>query len=286
MITASLVQMDVTTLDPTRNLRKVHDHIAAEARHGAQLILFPELVNTGYVEPMVPGGPMTIPAADYAGALYHACAAPDGPEIAALAEAAQQHDTHIVIGMGMRDSIRAGVMRNCSLLIGPSGVLGCYAKIHQWQNEKLYFTGGDQIHTHALGETRLGMQICYDIRFPEITRIMAMQGAGIVTSVWASFGAEDTPVADEALFLHRAYTRATENGVFFLSCNRCGSHGGQRFFGRSCALAPDGAVLGALDHDGEDVLRVEVDLAQIARYRGFTGIWADRAPQIYAKYFP
>ncbi|QFQ88528.1 carbon-nitrogen hydrolase family protein [Paracoccus kondratievae] len=286
MITASLVQMDVTTLDPTRNLRKVHDHIAAEAGHGAQLILFPELVNTGYVEPMVPGGPMTIPAADYAGALYHACAAPDGPEIAALAEAAQQHDTHIVIGMGMRDPIRAGVMRNCSLLIGPSGVLGCYAKIHQWQNEKLYFTGGDQIHTHAFGETRLGMQICYDIRFPEITRIMAMQGAGIVTSVWASFGAEDTPVADEALFLHRAYTRATENGVFFLSCNRCGSHGGQRFFGRSCALAPDGAVLGALDHDGEDVLRVEVDLAQIARYRGFTGIWADRAPHIYAKYFP
>ncbi|WP_199260580.1 carbon-nitrogen hydrolase family protein [Paracoccus binzhouensis] len=284
MIAASLVQMDVTPLDPSANLRRIHDHIVAEAAAGTKLILFPELANLGYVEPLVPGGPMTQPPADYAFALWRACAAPDGPEIAALAEAAQRHGVHIVIGLGMRDPLRDGVMRNASLLIGPGGVLGSYVKLHQWQNEKLYFTRGDRIDTFPFGDTRLGMQICYDIRFPEITRILAMQGAGIVTSVWASFGGQDMPVSDEALFIHRAYTRATENGIFFLSCNRSGSHGGQRFFGRSCALAPDGTVLGALDHDGEDVLRVEIDLSQIARYRGFTGIWTDRAPEIYAKY--
>ncbi|QRZ12847.1 carbon-nitrogen hydrolase family protein [Paracoccus methylovorus] len=284
MIAASLVQMDVAPLDPVGNLRRIHQHIATEAASGAQLILFPELANTGYVEPLVPGGPMTRPAADYALALWQACAAPDGPEIAALSEAAQHHGVHIVIGLGMRDPLRDGVMRNTSLLIEPGGVLGSYVKLHQWQNEKLYFTRGDRIDCFPFGDTRLGMQICYDIRFPEITRIMAMQGAGIVTSVWASFGGQDVPVADEGLFIHRAYTRATENGVFFLSCNRSGSHGGQRFFGRSCALAPDGTVLGALDHDGEDVLRVGIDLSLIARYRGFTGIWADRASEIYAKY--
>ncbi len=110
-----------------------------------------------------------------------------------------------------------------------------------------------------------------------------MKGAQVVTSVWASFGRDGVPPADEGLFIHRAYTRAAENGIFFLSCNRVGVQGDFRFFGRSCAAAPDGTILGALDHDREDVLRVDIDLARIAAYRGFTGIWADRAPHVYAK---
>ena len=104
---------------------------------------------------------------------------------------AARHRVHLVIGLGLRDPLRVGVMHNASLLIGPDGVLGSYTKVHQWQNEKLFFTGGDRIETFPVFGTRLGMQICYDIRFPEITRILALQGASIVTSVWASFGAEN-----------------------------------------------------------------------------------------------
>lgn len=284
MISASLVQLDVQSLAPAENFRRIHDFVTGEAAKGAQLILFPELANTGYVEPLVPGGAIVSDVPHFGAALYEACAAPDGEEIKALVALAAKHRVHLVIGLGLRDSLRAGVMRNASLLIGPEGVIGDYTKVHQWQNEKLFFSGGDSIDTYPVFGTRLGMQVCYDIRFPEITRILALQGASIVTSVWASFGAETAPVTDEALFIHRAYTRATENGVFFLSCNRSGSRGGQRFFGRSCAVAPDGRVLGALDHDREDVLRVEIDLAEVARYRSFTGIWADRAPSLYAKY--
>lgn len=284
MIAASLVQFDAEPLAPARNLARIHAHIRAEAGQGAGLILFPELSNTGYVEPLVPGGPMVSDVPHYGAALWNACAAPDGEEIAALAALAGGLGVHVVIGLGLRDGLRAGVMRNASLLIGPGGVTGTYVKVHQWQNEKLWFTKGDRIETFAALGTRIGMQICYDIRFPEITRILALQGAGIVTSVWASFGAEDAPVADPALFIHRAYTRAVENGVFFLSCNRAGVHGGQRFFGRSCAVGPDGTVLGALDHDGEGVLRVGLDLSAITRYRAATGIWTDRDPMLYARY--
>jgi omega-amidase len=284
MINASLVQFDAEPLAPEHNLRRICDFIDAEAASGARLILFPELANTGYVEPLVPGGPMTSRVSHYGEALYQACADPDGPEIAALAERAARHDVYLVVGLGLRDRELVGVMRNASLLIGPEGVVGDYMKIHQWQNEKLYFTRGDRINVFAALDGRIGMQICYDIRFPEITRILASQGAGIITSIWASFGAASQPVADEGLFIHRAYTRAVENGVFFLSCNRSGLHGDQRFFGRSCAIAPDGRVLGNLPHDREDVLRVTIDLADVSRYRSFTGIWADRAPELYAKY--
>jgi predicted amidohydrolase len=284
VITASLVQLDVTPLSPAENFRRIRDFVIEEARRGANLILFPELSNTGYVEPLVPGGSMVSNVPHYGESLWRACAEPDGEEIAALAELAARLRVHLVVGLGLRDPLRAGVMRNVSILVGPEGVVGHYTKVHQWQNEKLYFTKGDRIDTFAALGTRLGMQICYDIRFPEITRILALQGAGIVTSVWASFGAEEAPVTDGALFIHRAYTRAIENGVFFLSCNRSGRHGGQRFFGRSCAIAPDGTVLGALDHGHEDVLRVEIDLEAITRYRSFTGIWADRDPALYDKY--
>lgn len=284
MIAASLVQLDVAPLAPEENLRRIGEFIAAEAGRGAQLILFPELSNTGYVEPLVPGGPIVSTAPHYGEALWRACADPRGEEVAALANLAARHGVHLVVGLGLRDPLRRGVMHNASLFIGPDGVVGEYVKIHQWQNEKLYFTGGDRIETFPLFGTRLGMQICYDSRFPELTRILSLQGAGIVSSIWASFGAEDAPVADEGLFIHRAYTRSTENGVFFLSCNRSGTHGGQRFFGRSCATAPDGAVIGALDHDREDVLRVEIDLSLIERYRSFVGIWADRVPSLYARY--
>ena len=284
MISASLVQLDIRALAPAENFRRIHEFVAAEVARGAELILFPELANTGYVEPLVPGGSIVSDVPHFGEALYGACAEPDGEEVRALVALAARHRVHLVIGLGLRDPLRAGVMHNASLLIGPDGVLGSYTKVHQWQNEKLFFTGGDRIETFPVFGTRLGMQICYDIRFPEITRILALQGASIVTSVWASFGAEDAPVSDEALFIHRAYTRATENGVFFLSCNRSGTRGGQRFFGRSCAVGPDGTLLGALDHDREDVLRVNIDLAEIARYRSFTGIWADRVPALYAKY--
>lgn len=284
MIHASLVQFDAKPLCPAENFARMHAIIADEAARGAALILFPELSNTGYVEPLVPGGPIVSQVPHYGEALCSACADPDGEEIAALVALAARTGVHLVLGLGLRDPLRAGVIYNASVLITPEGVAGQYVKTHQWQNEKLYFTPGDRLPVFPALGTRLGMQICYDIRFPEVTRSFAVQGAEVITSVWASFGADGAEVADEGLFVHRAYTRAVENGVFFLSCNRAGVHGDQRFFGRSCALGPDGSVLGALPHDREDVLRVTLDLAEVTRYRSFTGIWADRRAALYAPY--
>ncbi|MGI3163890.1 carbon-nitrogen hydrolase family protein [Pseudooceanicola sp. 200-1SW] len=283
MIAAHLVQFDAAPLDPARNFARMGDVIRAEAAAGADLIVFPELSNTGYVEPLVPGGPFVSAVPHYGEALCAACADPEGEEIATLAALAAELGVTLVAGLGLRDARLAGVIHNASVLITPDGVAGIYIKTHQWQTEKLYFTPGDALPVFPALGTTLGMQICYDIRFPEVTRALAVQGAEVITSVWASFGAEGAPVADEGLFLHRAYTRAVENGLFFLSCNRAGTHGDQRFFGRSCAVAPDGRLLGRLEHDREEVLRVTLDLAEVARYRSFTGIWADRRPDLYAR---
>lgn len=282
MIKASLVQFDVKPLDPAVNFARMQDFVAKEADAGADVIVFPELANTGYVEPLIPGGPFVSEVPNYPQALAEACADPDGEEIATLVELCREKQVTVVAGLGMRDPRMKAVIRNSSLLITPNGVEGCYTKVHQWHNEKLYFTGGTEIDSYPALGTTVGMQICYDSRFPELTRILARKGATIVTSVWASFGPAANPVADEELFVHRAYSRAVENGIFVLSCNRAGVHGDVRFFGRSCAVAPDGRVLGRLTHDREDVLRVEIDLEDVTRYRARVGVWADYAPEIYA----
>lgn len=282
MIRASLMQMDAVPLAPKANFDKMFGLLETEAAMGADLVIFPELANTGYVEPLVPGGPFVTETPDYGAALVAACAEIDGPEIARVAEICRERAVTAILGLGLRDPVNAGVIRNVALLVTPEGVAGHYAKVHRWHNEKLYFTPGRRIEPFATLGTRIGMQICYDIRFPEITRVLALKGATLIASIWASFGPEGAPVTDEDLFVHRCYTRAIENGVFVLSCNRAGRHGTARFFGRSCAVAPDGKLLGRLDHDGEDVLRVEIDLGEVTRYRAATGIWTDRAPEIYA----
>ncbi|MGI3169070.1 carbon-nitrogen hydrolase family protein [Pseudooceanicola sp. C21-150M6] len=285
MISAHLVQFDATPLDPERNFRRMRDYIRNQSARGADLIIFPELSNTGYVEPLYPGGPIHAAVPHYGAALAAACADPGGEDIASLAALATELQVTIIAGLGLRDTRLAGVIYNVSMLFRPDGTTGTYIKTHQWQNEKLYFSPGTELPVFPALGTTLGMQICYDIRFPEVTRALALQGAQIITSVWASFGPDAAPVSDPDLFVHRAYTRAVENGVVFLSCNRAGLQGDQRFFGRSCAMGPDGSMLGRIDHDEETVLEVEIDLATISQYRSATGLWADRRPSLYAPYF-
>lgn len=283
MIRAALVQFESEALNARENFLRMADAIAAEGDE-ADLIVFPELANTGYVEPVATGGHIAADVSDFGLALWDACADLHGEDVEHMISLSARYRTHLVLGLALRDPKLHGVMRNASVLIGPQGLVGVYVKVHQWQNEKLYFTKGDLIKTWAGPGCQVGMQICYDIRFPEITRILALQGAQIITNIWASSGIDGEPVPDEGLFIHRAYTRAVENGVFLLSCNRAGVQAGHRFFGRSCAVAPNGRVIGALNHDREDVLRVEIDLKEIAQYRAFTGIWADRDPALYARY--
>ncbi|WP_035573030.1 carbon-nitrogen hydrolase family protein [Halomonas halocynthiae] len=280
----SLAQLDLEPLAADANGERVLEIATAEARAGAGLIVFPELCNTGYVEPLAPGQGFPSGSAshtDYSRRLHASAAAPDGGLVQALATLAERYRCHLVAGLALRSATRPGVLYNASLLLGPYGLRTCYAKAHLWHNEKLYFTPGRAFPVSDIGIGRLGMQVCYDIRFPEITRCLALGGAELVTNIWASFRHAEEPVEDEGLFRHRAYTRAQENGVFFLSCNRVGRQGDMRFMGRSLVARPDGRILAALDHEKEGVLRTCLDLDEVATYRMSTGILNDRRPKLY-----
>jgi predicted amidohydrolase len=287
IVNASLVQFDAQVLKPLLNLERMRSLAAAQAAAGAQLIVFPELSNTGYVEPLEPGAPFSEEsggADDYAFRLYQAAEPEGGPFTDMLCGVARDHGVHIVAGLALRHPVLSGAMYNASMLVGPQGVSGVYRKIHRWHLEKLYFIPGDTIPVQQTPFGRIGMQVCYDIRFPELTRALMLQGADIVTSVWASFTREDKPLEDDQIFTHRAYTRAIENGVFFLSCNRAGRQGHCRFMGRSLIVAPDGKVLAESRSDQEEVVQAELDLSAVARYRSYVGLLADWRPDVYSRY--
>lgn len=282
-IRIALVQKDVALLDPARNRRELIDIAAAEAGAGARLVLFPELSLTGYVEPLAPGLPLTTGQgfAAFREEFHAAAETIDGPTVTALAGLAETTGCCFVVGMALRDAAMPGRLTNASVLVQPGAPPVAYAKIHLWHCEKHVFDEGGGLVMADTPVGRIGMQVCYDIRFPEVTRRLALGGAEMVSSVWASFRQDGVPVPDAAHFRHRAFTRAQENGVFFLSCNRVGRQGDARFMGHSVVCAPDGQVVAEAPHEDETVLRAEIDLAAVARYRGFVGLFNDRRPSAY-----
>tara|TARA_R100001086_G_C11842569_1_gene259439 strand:- start:1484 stop:2374 length:891 start_codon:yes stop_codon:yes gene_type:complete len=283
-VRVALAQIAIAPLDPDSNRRRVLEIARHEAQSGADLIVFPELSLTGYVEPMGPGQEISTGAsfAEFS-KTFEALSEPlDGPTITSLSEITAKHDTCVVIGMSLRHGAVRGSLGNASVLIGPSGVMAVYDKVHLWQNEKLFFRSGESFPVAETGFGRVGMQVCYDIRFPEATRCLALGGAEIVTNVWASFRPDLVPSDDPAQFRHRAFTRAQENGVFFLSCNRVGQQGSNRFMGHSVICRPSGAVLAEAAHEDEDILRAELDLDEVAAYRSYVNLFDDRKPSAYA----
>ncbi|CAB3801569.1 (R)-stereoselective amidase [Paraburkholderia caffeinitolerans] len=286
-INVSLVQFNPASLQAAENGLRMCEFAQAEAKQGANLIVFPELSNTGYVEPLVAGQPIsdgvggTLHPGEFAQRLQAAAATVDGPLIEQLRGIAERYKTHIVAGLALRDATQRGVLYNSSALIGPDGLFSVYHKIHLWHCEKLYFTPGRRIDVFDTALGKLGMQVCYDIRFPEITRIMSLKGATIVTSVWAAPFPVGKALADGDIFRHRAYTRATENGIFFLSCNRVGVQAGHEFLGRSLVAAPNGDILAAADNTEETVVRAQLDPALVDEYRCIAPVWLDRRPDVY-----
>jgi predicted amidohydrolase len=189
------------------------------AGEGANLIVLPELANTGYT--------FNSRAEAYA----HAETLQDGPSLKAWADFAKEYQVYLAAGFSERDGLK---LYDSAVLFGPEGRLGHYRKAHLWNQEKLWFTPGDlgfPVFETPIG--RIGLLICWDIWFPEVPRLMAAQGADIICSlnnwVWTP-----PPLFDEAGRCMASYltmTAAHVNNVYIAAANRVGSERGGRFRG-------------------------------------------------------
>lgn len=254
----ALIQMDVALGRPTENRARAAD-LVRQAAMDADLVVLPEMWTTGYCLSELSGN-----LADREGK----------PTDAMLADLARECGVFLA---GSRAVERAGRVFNLATVHGPDGkLLAEYAKIHlvPMMEEPLHLSPGDRFAVADVDGVRCGLAICYDLRFPEMFRTLALDGAAVMI----------IPAEWPAVRLHHWRTlmqaRAIENQCFVLGCNRVGSDGKNDFPGHSMVIDPWGNVLAEGDED-ECIIYATIDLAQVAEVRTRVPVFKDRRPDLY-----
>lgn len=190
---------------------------------------------------------------------------------------------HIVAGITEKSG---ELCYNSAVIVGPSGYVGRYRKVHLWGDEALYFTPGDlgfPVFDTPFG--RIGCQICYDCWFPESFRLAALQGAELmcVPTNWVPIPGQDPN--REAMANILVMAAAHSNSLFIVAADRVGTERGQPFIGQSLIVSQTGwPVAGPASSDKEEVLIAEINLAEARRKRNwndFNQVLRDRRTDVY-----
>jgi predicted amidohydrolase len=265
------IQMEPVIGETGRNVARSIELLEQAASRGARLAVLPELCNTGYV----------FQSREEARALAEQI--PEGPSTQAWLDAAARLGIHIVAGITEKDGEN---LYNSAVIVGPSGFIGRYRKVHLWGEEALYFAPGNlgfPVFDTPFG--RIGCQICYDCWFPESFRLAALQGAELmcVPTNWVPIPGQDPK--REAMANILVMAAAHSNSMFIVAADRVGTERGQPFIGQSVIVGHTGwPVAGPASHDGELVLVAEINLADARRKRNwndFNQVLRDRRTDVY-----
>ncbi|GGM04873.1 nitrilase-related carbon-nitrogen hydrolase [Nakamurella endophytica] len=268
-------QLTVQPADPAGNGARATAAASAAVAAGAQLVVLPETATSG------------LPFADRAEALASALR-PDDPLLDRWAEVVRGRDAVLVVGfaeLGGSDADPAGdrPIFNSAALFDGSGLRGIYRKTHLWDQEKLFFAPGSQpppVFDTALG--RIGVAICYDIEFPELTRSMALAGADVlaVPTAWPVVPhPADEPTPEVVI----AKAAARVNRMAIATCDRTGSTRGQDWTGGTVVIGPDGWVAALPGEDDVAVAEVDLTLARDKTLTPLAHLFDDRRPELYAE---
>jgi deaminated glutathione amidase len=228
------------------------------AGHGARLIATPEGTN--------------ILERDRGTLLPQLRTLDDDPVVQGLRAAARELGVWILIGSALvrRDDGKAA---NRETLISPAGeITATYDKLHMFDvdlptgetaRESATYEPGETAVTAQAGEAKLGLTVCYDVRFPALYRALALAGAEVMT-VPAAF----TRPTGEAHWEILLRARAIETGSFVIAPAQGGRHAdGRGTWGRSTVVAPWGEIFAKLDHDEPGVLVADLDLSEVPKAR-------------------
>jgi predicted amidohydrolase len=233
-VTVAAVQTDPRLGDVAGNLDRIASWIRRAANEGAELVVFPECAVNGYrydSREEALGDAQTVP----------------GPATDLLEGVAAETGVHVAVGIVERDGDR---LYNCAALIGPDGFVTRYRKTHiPFQAVDRFVTPGDiPLHVVETPIGRVGMLICYDLRFPEPARVLALSGVQII----ANLTNLPPPGWVQPEFIFRA--RAAENRVWLVCADRVGTERGVEFIGRSAIVGPSGVTLAEASESAEEML--------------------------------
>lgn len=270
-VTVACVQMEPVFAEVKHNVATSISMIEEAAAQGANLIVMPELCNTGYV------------FASRTEAFSLAETVPEGYSTQAWLACAVRLQVYIVAGITERDG---DILYNSAVILGPDGFIGRYRKVHLWGDEALFFTEGNlgfPVFKTPIGA--LACHICYDSWFPESFRLAALQGAEIicVPTNWVPIPGQDEKREAMANILLMA--AAHSNSVFIAAADRVGVEREQPFIGQSLIVSYTGwPVAGPASSSRPEILLAEINLADAKRSRNwndFNQVLRDRRPEMY-----
>ncbi len=246
-----------------RNLKQISEQAAKARKKNVDLLIFPELHLTGYT---------------MRDEVSHLAESIPGPSTRKVEILAREHGVHIIFGMPEESEVK-GVIHNTAVFVGPKGRIGRYRKIHLPTHsvfeERRYYRPGQESPVFNTDIGTIGLNICYDLYFPELTRLQALQGAQLVVCISAS------PGLRRRFFEGFCLSRAMENAVYLVYVNRVGIEEGLQFWGGSRVIAPNGSVLAQCKYDVEEFQICKVDLDEVSRARAFIPTIKDLEPGLF-----
>ena len=252
-----LAQLSAPPGDPAGNRRRSVDAAAALFDEGANIVVLPELCVPWYT-------------ADRA-RLLEVAEPLDGPTVEAWSAVAAVHGGVVVGGFCERtDGAGDAVLYNSAVAVSGDGVVGHYRKLHLFDTEKLCFAPGDLgLPTFDTEFGCLGICVCYDLRFVEVVRVLALSGADMicVPTAWVrGFDRRDTDRDGLIPHAQGAVLQANLSQVFIACASQAGDCGDLHFLGSSILAGPYGQIVaGPLDRDRGELQVTSVDLADAAR---------------------
>ena len=258
-------QIECVLGDPDTNLRKISEFSKQAREGGAELVVFPEMSDTGYAMPVI-----------------EACARPwSEGAVPELQKIARGLSIAIICGVSERDE---GSIYNSQVFIdGDGNVIGSYRKIHLFTGtpigEDKCFSPGNELRSFPFGDDfRLGLSICYDLRFPEVYRTLAIEegvNVFVLSSAWPFPRVEHFRILISA--------RAIENQSYMIVSNRVGTDDGVTTCGSSAIIDPYGVTLASASTDREELLQAEISEEALRSVRNKMAVFAQRRPDIYGK---
>src|SRR5438093_9877907 len=258
----AVAQISCSLGDPEANLSKVHDFSRRAKDISAELILFPEMSDTGYSMSVIQ---------------KHADEWNSGfvPGLRGIAS-----QVSIAIGSGVSERDGSSIYNSQILVDSLGKSTAKYRKTHLYAvapiEEQTCFVPGDAFASFALGGLRFGFSICYDLRFPEMYRKLVAQqntSAFVISSAW--------PFPRDEHFRILAVARAIENQSYVLASNRVGQDDDLWFCGSSAIIDPRGVVIASASADREELIHADLSEDLVLSVRSRLASFAHRRPDLY-----
>lgn len=247
--------------DIDRNLSVIE---AVVSKSDADLIIFPELFMSGYLP------------RDQVSAIAEA---EDGPTVSKISNICTDSSKSVIFGMPLRHPRVSGQITNSAVVVDSRGNIGRYDKTYLPTfgpfEEALYFSEGQSANPVEVSSVKVGVMICYDIFFPELSKLLALRGADLLVCISAS------PTATVENFMRLLPARAIENASYFAYVNSVGTHLDMVFGGMSRLLDPRGEIIASADPLEEGTVTGEFDPASLELFRRMRPTLRDSRSEVF-----